>query len=84
MGGAVKGGDLYGAFPILGLKNASNNNFDSSPDQLGNGSLLPTTSVDQLGATLASWFGISAADALTIFPNLVNFPVAQRTLGFFG
>ena len=83
MGGAVKGGDLYGAFPLLGLKNASNNNFDSSADQLGNGSLLPKTSVDQLGATLASWFGLSAADASAIFPNLANFPVAQRNLGFF-
>ena len=84
MGGAVKGGDLYGAFPVLGLKNASNNNFDSSPDQLGNGSLLPKTSVDQLGATLASWFGLSASDALSIFPNLANFPVSQQNLGFFG
>jgi len=82
MGGAVKGGDLYGAFPILGLKNTSNSNFDSSPDQLGNGSLLPKTSVDQLGATLASWFGISATDTLAIFPNLANFPGAQRNLGF--
>ena len=83
MGGAVKGGDLYGAFPVLGLKNASNGNFDSSPDQLGNGSLLPNTSVDQLGATLAGWFGLSASDALSIFPNLANFPADQRNLGFF-
>ena len=83
MGGAVKGGDLYGAFPTLGLKNPSNNNFDSSPDQLGNGSMLPKTSVDQLGATLASWFGLSANDALAIFPNLTNFPATQRNLGFF-
>ena len=83
MGGAVKGGDLYGAFPMLGLKNASNN-FDSSPDQLGNGSLLPKTSVDQLGATLAGWFGIAPADALRIFPNLANFPSDQRDLQFFG
>ncbi|NUZ06889.1 DUF1501 domain-containing protein [Piscinibacter koreensis] len=82
MGGAVRGGDLYGAFPMLGLKNASNSNFDSSPDQLGNGSLLPKTSVDQLGATLAQWFGVSASDALTVFPNLANF--GQRNLGFFG
>ena len=78
----MKGGDLYGAFPILGLKNTSNSNFDSSPDQLGNGSLLPRTSVDQLGATLARWFGISASDSLSIFPNLANFQAAQRDLGF--
>ena len=80
MGGAVKGGDIYGVFPVLGAKNTTNNNFDSSPDQLGNGSLLPTTSVDQLGATLATWFGVSDSDALTVFPNLANF--STRNLGF--
>jgi uncharacterized protein (DUF1501 family) len=80
MGGAVKGGDLYGNFPVLGAKNASNNNFDSSPNQIGNGSLIPETSVDQLGATLAKWFGVSDADALTVFPSLSNF--GTRDLGF--
>ena len=82
MGGAVKGGDIYGTFPVLGTKNANNNNFDSSPDQIGNGSLLPTTSVDQLGATLAKWFGVSDSDALTVFPNLGNFDASKRNLGF--
>jgi uncharacterized protein (DUF1501 family) len=82
MGGAVKGGDLYGNFPVLGAKNASNNNFDSSPNQLGNGSLLPETSVDQLGASMARWFGLSATQLLDVFPNLKNFDVAKRDLGF--
>jgi hypothetical protein len=49
---------------------------------LGNGSLLPTTSVDQLGATLARWMGLSAADALEIFPNLANWNSSARDLGF--
>jgi uncharacterized protein (DUF1501 family) len=80
MGGAVKGGDIYGNFPVLGAKNASNNNFDSSPNQIGNGSLIPETAVDQLGATLAKWFGVSDSDALTVFPNLANF--TTRNLGF--
>jgi uncharacterized protein (DUF1501 family) len=80
MGGAVNGGDIYGNFPVLGAKNASNNNFDSSPNQIGNGILLPETSVDQLGATLARWFGVSDSDALTVFPNLTNF--STRDLGF--
>ena len=84
MGGAVKGGDLYGSFPLLAMKNAANNNFDASPDQLGNGSLLPQASVDQLGATLASWFGLSPSDALTVFPNLANFDSSKRNLGFLG
>jgi uncharacterized protein (DUF1501 family) len=80
MGGAVRGGDLYGSFPVYGAKNTNNNNFDSSPDQLGNGSLLPTTSVDQLGATLGKWFGLSDMQLLDVFPNLANF--SNRDLGF--
>jgi len=82
MGGAVNGGDLYGRFPTLAMKNANNNNFDGSPDQLGNGSLLPQTSVDQLGATLGRWFGLSDTQVLDIFPNLANFNASARNLGF--
>jgi uncharacterized protein (DUF1501 family) len=80
MGGAVKGGDLYGNFPVLGLKNANNNNFDGSPNQVGNGALLPENSVDQLGATLGKWFGLSDTQLLDVFPNLKNF--TTRDLGF--
>ena len=82
MGGAVRGGDLYGRFPVLSVKNAGNNNFDGSPDQLGNGSLLPVTAVDQLGATLGRWLGLSDLQLLEIFPNLLNFDAAARDLGF--
>ena len=64
------------------MKNATNNNFDGSPDQLGNGSLLPTTSVDQLGATLGRWMGLSDTQILDIFPNLVNVDASVRNLGF--
>ena len=84
MGGAVRGGDLYGNFPVLGAKNANNNNFDSSPDQLGNGSLLPTTSVDQLGATLGRWFGLNDGQLNELFPKLANFDMSKRNLGFMG
>jgi uncharacterized protein (DUF1501 family) len=82
MGGAVRGGDLYGNFPVLGAKNANNNNFDSSPNQIGNGALLPETSVDQLGATLGRWFGLSDAQLLDVFPNLANHNPGRRDLGF--
>lgn len=82
MGGAVKGGDLYGRFPTLSVKNPTNNNFDGSPDQLGNGALLPGTSVDQLGATLARWMGLSDTQIADIFPNLANFNPSVRNLGF--
>lgn len=82
MGGAVRGGDLYGTFPVLGSRNPSTNYFDDSPDQVGNGVLLPSTSVEQLGATLGRWFGLSDSDALAVFPYLRYF--GQRDLGFMG
>jgi len=72
MGGAVDGGKLFGTFPVLGVKNANDNNFNSN-DQLGNGALLPSTSVDQLGATLGRWFGASDQQLLDVFPNLAQF-----------
>jgi uncharacterized protein (DUF1501 family) len=74
MGGAVKGNAIYGAFPTLTL---------AGPDDTGsNGRWIPSTSVDQYAATLASWFGVSNADLPSIFPNLVNFTTSN--LGFLG
>jgi uncharacterized protein (DUF1501 family) len=81
MGGAVKGGDLYGTFPQLGTKNRTTNHFDSSPDQLYNGVLLPKTSVAQMGATLGRWFGLNDSQLLDVFPTLSNFSGATD-LGF--
>jgi uncharacterized protein (DUF1501 family) len=74
LGGAVQGGTLYGTFPtpVLGGPNDA--------DQ--NGRWIPTTSLDQYAATLATWFGVSASSLPSIFPNLVNFP--SGTLGFLG
>lgn len=69
-GGAVNGGEIYGRFPIFGL----NNNMDSA-----NNAYLPVTSVDTIGATVGKWFGASATNLDTVFPNLRNFP---RDLGF--
>jgi len=80
MGGAVRGGTLAGTFPALSVKNTNNSNFDGSPNQLGNGALLPELSVDQLGATLGRWFGLSDAALDDVFPNLRNF--SRRDLGF--
>lgn len=71
VGGAVKGGDIYGTFPVTGLGHAQD---------VGSGSLLPQFSVDQYGATLASWFGLGATDINDIFPNLTNF--TTKNIGF--
>ena len=75
MGGAVRGGDIYGQYPTLG---ADVNGFNN-PDQVG-GAQIPTTSVDQYGATLGRWFGVSDGDIDVIFPRLRNFNT--RYLGF--
>ncbi len=73
-GGAVKGADVYGVYPNLAL---------GGPDDAGSrGSYIPTTSLDQYGATLARWFGVPPASLDSIFPNLANFAV--RDLGFLG
>ena len=82
MGGAVKGGDLFGRFPTLVVKVANKNTFDGSADQFGNGALLPGTSVGQLGATLGAWFGLAPTQVAEIFPNLNNFNASSRNLGF--
>jgi len=74
MGGAVLGGDLYGKLPKFAL--------GTDDDSSSNGRWIPTTSVDQFGATLASWFGVPAASLPAIFPNLPNF--ATPDLGFLG
>ena len=79
-GGAVRGRDLYGSFPQLGLPDGRGG--FNSPDQIGNGALLPTTSVEQLGATLGRWFGLSDGQLIDLFPNLLNFDASRRNLGF--
>jgi uncharacterized protein (DUF1501 family) len=72
MGGAVRGGDFYGTVPTHTL---------NGPDDLGsNGRWIPTTSVEQYGATLCRWFGIAEGDLPYIFPNLGAF--ANTNLGF--
>ena len=72
MGGAVKGGQLYGTFPTLAL---------SGPDDSGaNGRWVPSTGSVQYAATLASWFGVSAAQMPSVFPNIGSFSTAN--LGF--
>lgn len=71
VGGAVRGGRVYGQFQDVGLKTALD---------VGNGRYLPTTAVDQYAATLARWMGVSDSELPTVLPNIANF--ATRDLGF--
>jgi uncharacterized protein (DUF1501 family) len=73
VGGSVKGGRFYGRMPDL---------TRDGPDDSGQGRIIPTTSVDQYVATLASWFGVTNGDIDQILPNLRNFNA--RNLGFLG
>lgn len=73
LGGAVNGKKFYGTAPIV-----ANNGLDD----VGQGRLLPTTSVDQYAATLGSWLGISDSELLALLPNLKNFDPSKRNLGF--
>jgi uncharacterized protein (DUF1501 family) len=79
VGGAVRGGDFFGqpgpggtVFPVLQL---------SGPCDTDNrGRWIPTSSVEQYAATLATWHGVSAADLPLVFPNIGRF--ASTSLGF--
>jgi len=41
---------------------------------------LPSASLDQYGATIASWFGVPDTALASVFPNLANF--ANPKMGF--
>ncbi len=83
MGDAVRGGDFYGVptsngtvFPTL----APNGPDDTDSGTSARGRWIPTAAVDQYGATLASWFGVTSADLPAVFPNIGRFSGAD--LGF--
>jgi len=70
VGGAVRGAAFYGSAPPV-----SNGNTQAPEDQwhVGQGRLLPSTSVDQYAGTLARWFGVADSEMAGILPNLRNF-----------
>jgi uncharacterized protein (DUF1501 family) len=72
MGGSVAGQRIFGQLPTLALGGPSD------ADSIGR--WIPTTSIDQYGATLAKWFGVPAVDIAQVFPNIGNF--ATPDLGF--
>jgi uncharacterized protein (DUF1501 family) len=72
VGGAVKGGQMVGQFPDITV---------DGPMDVGNGQFIPTTSVDQMSASIASWFGVGNSDLDLLFPLLNRF--SPRTLPLF-
>ena len=73
MGDAVRGKRFYGTAPVVA---------NGGPDDVGQGRLLPTTSVEQLAATLGAWLGISDSELLAMLPTLANYNSSVRNLGF--
>jgi uncharacterized protein (DUF1501 family) len=76
MGDAVKGREFYGTFPDL----AVGGNQDADSGSGARGRWIPTTSVDEYAAELASWYGLSNTDLPLAFPNIGRFAMAN--LGF--
>jgi uncharacterized protein (DUF1501 family) len=64
LGGAVNGRRYYGTNPVI---------MNNGPDDIGQGRLIPTMSVDQYAATLASWFGVPDSRMAEIVPNIGNY-----------
>ncbi len=76
IGGAVKGADMYGKFPLLAL--------NGQDDANNRGTIIPSTSVAQYAATLAKWFGVVDPNSLSqVIPSIGNFG-ANIDLGFLG
>jgi uncharacterized protein (DUF1501 family) len=72
MGGSVLGGRFYGTYPTLAL---------NGPDDTDTrGRWIPTTSVEQYAATLATWYGLAPVDLSAVFPLIGRF--ATPTLPF--
>lgn len=72
MGEPVAGGQALGTFPGLTLGGPDDG------DAQANGRHVPSTSTDQVAATLMQWLGLPPSQFQDVFPNLVNFQ--QKTI----
>ncbi len=71
----VLGGEVYGIHPEFSTSDPQFLNFRNR------GVIVPSTSSDQLSATVAKWFGdFSDSELVDLFPSLANFN--DKTLGF--
>lgn len=68
MGGPVNGNRLFGQMPTL---------VPGGPDDMGDDALgrwVPTTSTDQIAASVMKWFGLPESAFPQVFAHLKNFP----------
>jgi len=92
LGGAVNGGKIYGqdlthavydpdlaATAPVNLPNTTRYAGLPTWETLARGVPVPTTSVHQYAATLASWMGVTDADMPKVIPQIVNYPDAADT-----
>jgi uncharacterized protein (DUF1501 family) len=76
MGGSVVGQRFYGTYPTLALGGPDDTDGGSNP----RGRWIPTTSVEQYAATLATWYGLASVDLPAVFPLIGRF--ASPTIPF--
>ena len=77
MGGAVLGHTLYGVIPHTATPGGPDDTDGGSSPR---GRWIPTTSIEQYAATLATWYGLSSADLTAVFPLIGHF--ATPNFGF--
>jgi len=71
MGGAVKGGAIYGTVPVHQI---------NGPNDTSDGRWIPTIASDEYASTLALWFGVAPGELPTVLPNINRFN--RINLGF--
>lgn len=71
MGDAINCGDVLGQLPSLAL---------NSDDDIGDGRMIPSLSIEHMGHNLASWFGLSNNELAAVFPNASRFDMEMLRL----
>jgi uncharacterized protein (DUF1501 family) len=64
MGGAAQGGRIFGDYPDLS---------SSNPLDVGGGSFMPTTSMDEYLTELVLWLGVPISEMAYVLPDLSKF-----------
>lgn len=71
MGDAIDGGRVFGHMPEQVI---------NTSDDLGDGRMIPSTSIEQFGAQIAQWFGLGQSEINDVFPHLSRFGGADFSM----